>query len=115
MSNLKTERTMSKLHVKKGDTVLVLSGNDKGKQGKVLRVDVKNSRAVVEGVRIISKHTRPNTEHPQGGIIKQEAPIHISNLMVVDKNGKPSRIGRKKDETTGKLVRYSKKTGEIIK
>ena len=93
---------MSKLHVKKGDTVLVLSGNDKGKQGKILRVDVKKNRAIVEGVRIISKHTRPNAEHPQGGIIKQEAPIT------------PSRIGRKKDEN-GKLVRYSKKTGEIIK
>ena len=105
---------MSKLHVKKGDTVLVLSGNDKGKQGKVMRVDVKKNKAIVEGVRIISKHTRPNTEHPQGDIIKQAAPIHISNLMVVDKSGKPSRIGRKKDEN-GKLVRYSKKTGEIIK
>ena len=106
---------MSKLHVKKGDTVLVLAGNDKGKQGKVLRVDVKNNRAVVEGVRLISKHTRPNAEHPQGGIIEQEAPIHISNLRVVDKNGTPSRVGRKIDENTGKLVRYSKKTGEIIK
>lgn len=105
---------MSKLHVKKGDTVLVLSGNDKGKQGKVMSVDVEKNRAVVEGVRIMSKHTRPNTEHPQGGIIKQEAPIHISNLMVVDKSGKPTRIGRKKDEN-GKSVRYSKKTGEIIK
>ena len=105
---------MSKLHVKKGDTVLVLSGNDKGKQGKVMSVDPKSQRAIVEGIHIISKHTRPNAEHPQGGIIKQEAPIHISNLMVVDKNGKPSRIGRKKDEN-GKLVRYSKKTGEIIK
>ncbi len=105
---------MSKLHVKKGDTVLVLSGNDKGKQGKVMSVDVEKQRAIVEGVRIISKHTRPNTEHPQGGIIKQEAPIHISNLMVVDKSGKPTRIGRKRDEN-GKLVRYSKKTGEIIK
>ena len=104
-----------KMHVKKGDTVLVLSGNDKGKQGKVMSVDVKSQRAIVEGVRIISKHTRPNAEHPQGGIIKQEAPIHISNLMVVDKSGKPTRVGRKKDEKTGKLVRYSKKTGEIIK
>ena len=103
-----------KMHVKKGDTVLVLSGNDKGKQGKVMSVDPKSQRAIVEGVRIISKHTRPNAEHPQGGIIKQEAPIHISNLMVVDKNGKPSRVGRKQDEN-GKLVRYSKKTGEIIK
>ena len=104
-----------KMHVKKGDTVLVLSGNDKGKQGKVMSVDVKSQRAIVEGVRIVSKHTRPNAEHPQGGIIKQEAPIHISNLMVVDKSGKPTRVGRKKDEKTGKLVRYSKKTGEIIK
>ena len=104
-----------KLHVKKGDTVLVLSGNDKGKQGKVMSVDVKSQRAIVEGVRIMSKHTRPNAEHPQGGIIKQEAPIHISNLMVVDKSGKPTRIGRKKDEKTGKSIRYSKRTGEIIK
>ena len=104
-----------KLHVKKGDTVLVLSGNDKGKQGKVMSVDPKSQRAIVEGVRIISKHTRPNAEHPQGGIIKQEAPIHISNLMVVDNDGKPTRIGRKKDEKTGKLVRISKKSGEIIK
>ena len=105
---------MSKLHVKKGDTVLVLSGNDKGKQGKVMSVDPEKNRAIVEGVRIVSKHTRPNTEHPQGGIIKQEAPIHISNLMVVGNDGKPTRIGRKKDEN-GKSVRYSKKTGEIIK
>ena len=104
-----------KLHVKKGDTVLVLSGNDKGKQGKVMSVDPKSQRAIVEGVRIISKHTRPHAEHPQGGIIKQEAPIHISNLMVVDNSGKPTRVGRKKDEKTGKSVRYSKKTGEIIK
>ena len=104
-----------KLHVKKGDTVLVLSGNDKGKRGKVMSVDVKSQRAIVEGVRMMSKHTRPNAEHPQGGIIKQEAPIHISKLMVIDNNGNPTRIGRKKDEKTGKLVRYSKKTGEIIK
>ena len=104
-----------KMHVKKGDTVLVLSGNDKGKQGKVMSVDRKSQRAIVEGVRIVSKHTRPNAEHPQGGIIKQEAPIHISNLMVVDNSGKPARVGRKKDEKTGKSVRYSKKTGEIIK
>ena len=104
-----------KLHVKKGDTVLVLSGNDKGKRGKVLSVDIKSRRAIVEGIRLVSKHTRPNAEHPQGGIIKQEAPIHISNLMVVDKSGKPTRVGRKLDEKTGKLVRYSKKTGEIIK
>ena len=104
-----------KLHVKKGDTVLVLSGNDKGKRGKVMSVDVKSQRAIVEGVRMMSKHTRPNAEHPQGGIIKQEAPIHISNLMVVDNEGNPTRVGRKLDEKTGKLTRYSKKNGEIIK
>ena len=104
-----------KMHVKKGDTVLVLSGNDKGKQGKVMSVDPKTQRAIVEGIRMMSKHTRPNAEHPQGGIIKQEAPIHISNLMVVDNDGKPTRIGRKKDEKTGKLVRFSKKSGAIIK
>ena len=104
-----------KLHVKKGDTVLVLSGNDKGKRGKVMSVDVKSQRAIVEGIRMMSKHTRPNAEHPQGGIIKQEAPIHISNLMVVDNEGNPTRVGRKLDEKTGKLVRYSKKNGEIIK
>ena len=104
-----------KMHVKKGDTVLVLSGNDKGKQGKVMSVDVKSQCAIVEGVRIVSKHTRPNAEHPQGGIIKREAPIHISNLMVVDNSGKPTRVGRRIDEKSGKLVRYSKKTGEIIK
>ena len=103
-----------KLHVKKGDTVLVLSGNDKGKQGKVMSVDVKSQRAIVEGVRIVSKHTRPNAEHPQGGIIKQEAPIHISNLMVVDGKGNATRIGRRMGEN-GKLVRYSKKSGEEIK
>jgi large subunit ribosomal protein L24 len=104
-----------KLHVKKGDTVLVLSGNDKGKRGKVLSVDIKSRRAIVEGIRLVSKHTRPNAEHPQGGIIKQEAPIHISNLMVIDADGNPTRVGRKIDERTGKLARYSKKNGEIIK
>ena len=104
-----------KLHVKKGDTVMVLSGNDKGNKGKVLSVDPKSQRAIVEGIRLVSKHIRPNAEHPQGGIIKQEAPIHISNLMVIDNSGKPTRVGRKRDEKTGKLVRFSKKTGEIIK
>ena len=104
-----------KLHVKKGDTVLVLSGNDKGKRGKVMSVDRKSQRAIVEGVRMMSKHTRPNAEHPQGGIIKQEAPIHISHLMVIDTDGNPTRVGRKIDERTGKLVRVSKKNGQIIK
>ena len=104
-----------KLHIKKGDNVVVVTGNDKGKQGKVLEVIRAKDRAIVEGVHIVKKHTKPNTEHPQGGIVEQEAPVHISNLMIVDpKTGKPTRIGRKLDEN-GKLVRYSKKSGEEIK
>ena len=106
---------MSKLHIKKDDTVFVLSGNDRGKTGKVLKVFVDKQRAIVEGVNIVSKSAKPSAKHPQGGIIKQEAPIHISNLNVVDpKSGKPTRIGRKKD-ADGKTVRYSKKSGEEIK
>ncbi len=106
---------MSKLHIKKGDLVYVISGESKGQQGKVLSVLVKKERALVEGVNMVSKHTKPNSKYPQGGIIKKEAPIHISNLMLIDPaTGKPSRIGRKLSEK-GKLVRFSKKSGEEIK
>ncbi len=103
-----------KLHIKKGDTVKVISGDSKGQQGRVLVVEIKKERAIVEGVNLISKHTRPNADNPQGGIIQKEAPIHISNLMVVDGSGQATRIGRRlgKDD---KLVRYSKKSGEEIK
>ncbi len=105
---------MSKLHIKKGDTVYINAGNYKGQTGKVLSVLVKEQRAVVEGVNIVSKSTKPSAKHPQGGIIKQEAPIHISNLNVLDpKTGKPTRIGRRIGEN-GKLVRYAKKSGEEI-
>ncbi len=104
-----------KLHIKKGDTVKVLAGDDKGMQGKVLMVDREKLRAKVEGINMVSKHTKPNAKNPQGGIIKMEAGIHISNLMVVDGKGNASRIGRKLDEKTNKLVRYSKKSGEVIK
>ncbi len=105
---------MSKLHIKKGDTVIVNAGNCKGQKGKVLRVLVKEQRAVVEGINMVSKSTKPNAQHPQGGIIKQEAPIHISNLNVVDpKTGEATRIGRKIG-ANGKLVRYAKKSGEEI-
>ena len=103
-----------KLHVKKGDMVKVLAGDDKGTIAKVLKVYPENNRAIVEGVNVNKKHTKPNAKNTQGGIVEQEAPIHISNLMVVA--GKtPTRIGRKIDEKSGKLVRYSKKTGEEIK
>ena len=107
---------MSKLHIKKGDTVYVNTGKDKGKTGKVLQVLVKESRAIVEGVNLVSKSTKPSAANPQGGIVKQEASIHISNLNVVDpKSGKPTRIGRKREGSNGPLVRYSKKSGEEIK
>lgn len=105
---------MSKLHIKKGDMVCVLAGDDKGKTGKVTKVLVEKKRAIVEGVNMVKKSTKPSAAHPQGGIIEQEAPIHISNLNVVDpKSGKPTRIGRRMGEN-GKLVRYAKKSGEEI-
>lgn len=104
-----------KFHIKKGDLVEVLAGVDKGKQGKVLEMIPSKERAIVEGVNFISKHTKPNAAYPQGGIIKKEAPIHISNLNIVDPSTKkPTRIGRKKGDD-GKLVRYSKSSGEILK
>ena len=106
---------MTKLHVKKGDNVMVIAGNYKGQSGRVLTIDKEKLRAIVEGVNLISKHTRPNADNPKGGIIKQEAPVHISNLKVIDKSGKPTRTGRKKDEKTGKSVRYSKNSGEVLK
>lgn len=106
---------MSKLHIKKGDIVYVNSGEDKGKNGRVLEVLISKNRAIVEGVNIVSKHTKPNAKSPQGGIEKKEASIHLSNLNPVDpKTGKPTRIGRK-ENSKGKLVRYAKKSGEEIK
>ncbi len=106
---------MSKLHIKKGDTVYVNAGSDKGKTGRVISVLVKEQRALVEGINMVSKHTKPNAQNPQGGIEKKEAPIHISNLNLIDpKSGSATRIGRKLNEE-GVLVRYSKKSGEEIK
>ncbi|HNZ71081.1 MAG TPA: 50S ribosomal protein L24 [Prolixibacteraceae bacterium] len=104
-----------KLKIKKGDTVVVVTGNSKGQKGKVLEVNRDNDRAIVEGVNMVKKHTKPNSKAPQGGILEKEASIHISNLMVADpKTGKPTRVGRRMD-ADGNLVRYSKKSGEEIK
>ena len=106
---------MSTLHSKKKDTVVVLAGEDKGKTGKVLKVLVEKNRALVEGVNMVSKSTKPSAKNPQGGIVKQEAPIHISNLSLVDpKSGKATRVGIKVTED-GKKVRIAKKSGEEIK
>lgn len=109
-----TDRFAPKFHVKKNDMVQVISGDDKGKKGRVIEVIYSTGRVMVEGVNIVSKHTRPNQQYPNGGIIKKEAPIHISNVLIVDpKSGKGTRIGRKVE--SGKIIRYSKKSGEIIK
>ncbi len=103
-----------KLKIKKGDNVTVIAGDDKGKKGRVLEVLIAEGRAIVEGINMVSKHTKPNAKHPQGGIIKQEAPIQISNLMVNDAEGNPTKVGRRMGEK-GKLVRYAKTTQAEIK
>ena len=104
-----------KLHIKKGDQVIVISGNEKGKTGRVLEVLRSKDRAIVEGLNMNSVHTKPNAANPDGGIVKKEGSIHVSNLLHVDpKDGKPCRIGRKIDEK-GQKVRYSKRSGEVIK
>ena len=104
-----------KTHIKKGDKVKVLAGNSKGSEGKVISIDRNSLTATVEGVNMATKHSKPTSENPQGGIIQVEAPIHISNLMLVDpKSGEPTRVGRKKDKND-KLVRYAKRSGDIIK
>ena len=103
-----------KLHIKKGDTVKVITGNSKGKTGKVLDVYTSKYRAIVEGLNMVTKHNKPSAESPEGGIKKVEASIHLSNLMLVDPaSGDATRTGRKQD-TNGKLQRFSKKTGEVI-
>ena len=102
---------MSKLHIKKGDTVYVNAGEDKGKTGRVLKVLVDKNRAIVEGVNMVTKHTKPSMQNQQGGIVHQEGPIDISNVMYLH-NGKPTRVGFKMDGD--KKVRFAKSTGEVI-
>jgi large subunit ribosomal protein L24 len=104
---------MKKFNIKKGDTVYVNAGNDKGKTGKVLEVLRDKDRVIVEGVNMVSKHTKPNPKNPQGGIVKQEAGIHISNVNLMDANGKPTKVAHK--EVDGKKVRIAKTTGVEIK
>ncbi|WP_026915156.1 50S ribosomal protein L24 [Christiangramia portivictoriae] len=103
---------MTKLKIKSGDTVRVIAGDHKGQEGKVQKVLIEKNKAIVEGVNMISKHEKPSASNPQGGIKEKEAPIHISNLSLIDKNGDTTRVGyREKD---GKKVRFSKKSNEVI-
>jgi large subunit ribosomal protein L24 len=105
----------AKLKIRKGDLVQVIAGDSKGSKGKILEVILEKGRAIVEGANMVSKHTKPNAANPNGGIVKKEAAIHISNLMLVDaKSGKTTRVGRKKNDA-GKLVRIAKRSGEEIK
>ena len=102
---------MHKLHIKKGDIVYVLAGEDRGKEGRVLKVLVQKQKAIVEGVNMVTKSTKPNAQHPQGGIIKMEAPIAISNIALIDpKSGKPTRISIRREN--GKSILIYKKSGE---
>ncbi len=106
---------MAKFHIKKGDTVMIIAGESKGQSGRVIRIIPKANRAVVEGVNMVYKHQKPSATNPQGGRIQMEAPLHISNLMLVDpKTGEPTRTGRRIGEN-GKLARYSKTTNEVVK
>ena len=109
----KKKKSGYKLHIKKGDNVKVITGDDKGKQGRVLTILITDNRAIVEGVNIVSRHTKPNPKDTKGGIIKKEGSIHISNLMLIDpKTGEPTRIRRKRED--GKALRIAKKSGEAI-
>lgn len=103
-----------RLKIKKGDTVLVTSGESRGKQGRVVEVDRDNDRVVIEGVNMVKKHRKPSAQNPQGGIETMPAPLHISNVKVVDSKGNATRVGRRRN-SEGKLERYSKKSGEVIK
>ena len=104
---------MKKFQIKKGDTVYVNAGNDKGKTGKVLEVVREKDRVIVEGVNMVSKHTKPNSKNPQGGIVKQEAAIHVSNVQLMDSTGKPVKVGHRIED--GKKIRFARKSGEEIK
>lgn len=105
---------MAKFKIKKGDVVKILAGESKGEQGRVIRMIPKMNRVVVEGVNVIKKHQKPNASNPQGGIVEMEAPIHISNVAIVDPStNEATRVGRKADDN-GNSVRYAKKSGEVL-
>ncbi len=103
---------MAKLKIKSGDTVRVMTGDHKGQEGKVQQMLLEKNKAIVEGVNMVSKHEKPSASNPQGGIVKKEAPIHISNLSLIDKSGEATRVGYRIED--GKKVRFSKKSNEVI-
>ncbi len=104
---------MKKLKIKTGDTVRIVAGDHKGTEGKVMRVDIEKNKAIVEGANLVSKHEKPSAKNPQGGITKKEAPIHISNLALIDsKSGETTKVGY--EVRDGKKVRFSKKSNEVI-
>lgn len=104
-----------KFHIRKGDTVRIMAGDSKGETGKVMEVDAIKNRAIVEGQNLVSKHQKPNATNPQGGISKEEAPIHISNLMLIDPESKtPTRVGRRRNDK-GQLERYYVKSNKVVK
>ena len=104
-----------KLHIRRGDKVVVIAGDEKGKTGTIVSVDLNNDKAIIEGLNMVTRHNKPTASNPNGGIVKKEAPIHVSNIALVDpKTGKPTKVGRKEDKN-GKLVRYAKKSGEGVK
>ena len=104
-----------KLHIKKGDNVMAIAGDSKGQQGRVLLVNHDKETAIVEGINMVAKHTKPNADNPKGGIINKEAAIRMSNLMIVDSKGNATRVRKELDEKTNKMVRVSIKSGEVIK
>jgi large subunit ribosomal protein L24 len=108
------KKQATKLRIKKDDRVKVIAGDDKGKEGRILRVYPETSRVLVEGLNMVTKHNKPTAQNTSGSISKKEAPIHISNVMLIDNGGKPTRVGKQKDDK-GKSVRVSKKSGEVIK
>jgi large subunit ribosomal protein L24 len=105
----------NKLHIRRGDKVVVIAGDEKGKSGTIVSIDIASSKAIIEGLNMVTKHNKPTASNPNGGIVKKEAPIHISNIALADpKTGKATKVGRKEDKN-GKLVRYAKKSGEVVK
>ena len=106
---------MKKTYLKKGDNVQIMTGRDKGKKGRIISINKMKYIAIVEGVNLVSKHTKPNQDNPKGGVLKKEAGIDISNLLLVDSKGKPSRIGKRINKKTGKKERFFKTTGDLVK